>query len=79
MIFRIIAILIILVFYTFYFTKIVIQKKQSIKTNQIGIGNKPKKVLFIERMVSCATVLACVIGVASIFLIKQFLPEIRTM
>lgn len=44
MIFQIIAILILLVFYTFYFAKIVIQKKQSIKTNQMGSGNKPKKV-----------------------------------
>ncbi len=60
MIFRIIAILILLVFYTFYFAKIVIQKKQSIKTNQMGIGNKPKKVLRIERIMSLATVLAFV-------------------
>ena len=72
MIFQIIAILILLIFYTFYFAKIVIQKKQSIKTNQMGIGNKPKKVLLIERIMSLATVLACVIGVCSIFLMKHF-------
>ena len=78
MIFRIIAILILLVFYTFYFAKIVIQKKQSIKTNQMGIGNKPKKVLRIERIMSLATVLACVIGVGSIFMVKHFpVTEIR--
>ena len=72
MIFRIIAILILLVFYTFYIAKIVIQKKQSIKTNQMGIGNKPKKVLRIERIMSLATVLACVIEVGSIFMVKHF-------
>ena len=78
MIFKIIAILILLVFYMFYFAKIVIQKKQSIKTNQMGIGNKPKKVLLIERIMSCATVLACVIGVCSIFLVKRFpITEVR--
>ena len=78
MIFKIIAILILLVFYMFYFAKIVIQKKQSIKTNQMGIGNKPKKVLLIERIMSCATVLACVIGVCSIFLVKRFpIAEVR--
>lgn len=44
-------------FYVFYFAKIVLQKKQSIKTNQMGTGNKPKKVLVIERIMSAATVL----------------------
>lgn len=78
MFFQIIATLILLVFYMFYFAKIVIQKKQSIKTSQMGIGNKPKKVLLIERIMSCATVLACVIGVCSIFLVKRFpITEVR--
>lgn len=78
MIFQIIATLILLVFYMFYFAKIVIQKKQSIKTNQMGIGNKPKKVLLIERIMSCATVLTCVISVCSIFLVKRFpITEVR--
>lgn len=78
MIFQIIATLILLVFYMFYFAKIVIQKKQSIKTNQMGIGNKPKKVLLIERIMSFATVLTCIIGVCSIFLVKRFpIIEVR--
>lgn len=78
MIFKIIATLILLVFYMFYFAKIVIQKKQSIKTNQMGIGNKPKKVFLIERIMSCATVMTCVIGVCSIFLVKRFpITEVR--
>ena len=78
MFFRMIAILILLVFYTFYFAKIVIQKKQSIKTNQVGIGNKPKKVLLVERIMSCATVLTCVVGVCSIFCVKRFpITEVR--
>ena len=78
MFFQMIAILILLVFYTFYFAKIVIQKKQSIKTNQMGIGNKPKKVLLVERIMSCATVLTCVVEVCSIFLVKRFpITEVR--
>ena len=44
MIYQITAILILLIFYTFYFAKIMIQKKQSIKTNQMGMGNKSKNV-----------------------------------
>lgn len=78
MIYQIIAIFILVAFYTFYFAKIVIQKKQSIKTNQMGIGNKSKKVLLIERIMSVATVLTCIVGVCSIFLVKRFvMTELR--
>ena len=78
MMYQIIASLILVTFYTFYFAKIIIQKRQSIKTNQMGIGNKPKKVLIIERIMSVATVLACIIGVLSIFFVRNYLTvEIR--
>lgn len=78
MIYQIIAILILATFYTFYIAKIMIQKKQSIQTNQMGIGNKPKKVLLIERIMSCATVLAVIFEVGSIFFVKDFpTKEIR--
>ncbi len=66
--YQITAILILTVFYAFYFAKIVLQKKQSIKTNQMGTGNKPKKVLVIERIMSAATVLVCIADILSIFL-----------
>lgn len=78
MIYQVIAILILVTFYTFYFVKIVIQNKQSIKTNQMGVGNKPKKVLLIERIMRCATVLACIIEVCSIFIVQHFpVTEVR--
>lgn len=73
MIYQITAILIVLIFYTFYFAKIMIQKKQSIKTNQMGMGNKSKKVLWIERIMSVATILCCVVSVVSIFAVNSFL------
>lgn len=75
---RAVAVLLMMIFYTFYFAKIVIQKRQAIKTNQMGAGNKPRKVLLTERAVCCATVLAAVFGAGSIFFSKQ-LPawEIR--
>ena len=80
MFFQIAAILILLSFYTFYFAKILFQKKPSIKTNQMGIGNKPKKVLMIERIMSAATVLTCVAGVLNIFAVKSFLTaELRIL
>lgn len=75
MIYQITAIFILIIFYTFYFAKIMIQKKQSIKTNQMGMGNKPKKVLWIERIMSVATVLSFAVGVVSIFAVNRFLSE----
>lgn len=80
MVYQIIAILILITFYAFYFAKLIIQKRQFIKTNQMGIGNKPKKVLLIERIMSFATVLTFIIGAGSIFLTKQFpVKELRIM
>ena len=66
MIYRIIAILILVAFYSFYFAKLIIQKQQEIKTNQMGTGNKPKKVLLIERGMSVATIMATIVGLVSI-------------
>lgn len=71
MFFQITAVLILIVFYGFYLGKIIIQKQQSIKTNQMGIGNKPKKVLLTERIMSAATVLALIIEVVSILFIEN--------
>ena len=75
MIYQMIAVLLLLTFYTFYFAKIFIQKKQSIKTNQMGMGNKSKKVLLIERIMSVATVSVCIAGIISIFATKSYLPK----
>ncbi len=72
MFFQITAVLILTVFYTFYFAKIIIQKRQSIKTNQMGTGSKPKKVLIIERIMGAATVLTAVAEICSIFLVKNY-------
>jgi len=74
MIYQGIAFFLLVAFYTFYIAKLVIQKKQSIKTNQMGMGNKSKKVLVIERIMSIATVLVIVAEVTSIFLVKHYLP-----
>lgn len=78
MLFQVLAIAILIIFYGFYISKIILQHRQSIKTNQMGIGNKPKKVLLIERIMSLATVLAIVIDVCSIFIVKKVpLVQIR--
>lgn len=75
MLYQVIAIFILIIFYIFYFAKIIIQKKKSIKTNQMGIGNKSKKVLWIERTMSVATILTFVLCVYSIFGVSQFIVK----
>ena len=72
MFFQVSAITILIAFYGFYIAKIIGQNKQSIKTNQMGIGNKPKNVLLIERIMSVATVLSIIVDVCSIFVVKSF-------
>ena len=74
MIFQLAAMLILICFYALYIAKFLIQKKQSIETNQMGKGNKPTKVLLNERIMSVATVLAIVVEVISIFGAKTYLP-----
>lgn len=68
MVYRVIGFVIFASFYAFYLAKLVVQKKQDIKTNQMGMGNKPKKVLVIERVMSVATVLTVVFGLGSIIM-----------
>lgn len=73
MFFQVSAIAILIAFYLFYIAKLILLRKQSIKTNQMGMGNKPKKVLLIERIMSVATILTIIVDVCSIFVVKSFL------
>ena len=68
MIYQISALLILLFFYTCYLGKMMAQKNQSIKTNQVGTGNKTKKVAVVEIVMSFANTLNIGVEVISIFL-----------
>lgn len=63
---KIIAIALLAIFYAAYFGKKVLQRRQGITTNQIGIGNKPKRTLLIERTMGVATLLIVPVEVLSI-------------
>lgn len=66
MIYKIIAFIIMAIFYLFYIGKLVSQNKKSIKTNQAGTGDKPHKVIITERIMSCAAILTIIVEVVSI-------------
>lgn len=53
--FQIGAIIILAVFYTAYFSKMLLQKGRGIRTQQIGRGEKEGRTLMIERIMGAAT------------------------
>lgn len=65
--YRVCALLLLAIFYAFYFAKIIGQRRQSIQTNQMGVGEKPRNVLWIERILSVATLLTVAAEGISIF------------
>ncbi len=73
MIFKIIAIMILLTFYGCYFGKMALQSKKGIKTDQIGKG-KVGLVKFIEITMKIVTIVVPIIEIFSIFIIKPIFP-----
>lgn len=74
MIFQVAAFLILLAFYGCYFTKMLIQKRKGIQTDQMGKG-KEGFVKFIEKTMKTATLLVPVIEAASILLNTSPFPK----
>lgn len=65
---RITALIIMAVFYSAYLGKKIAQRRQGITTNQIGKGDKPKKVLLIENIMGWATFAIIPVEIISIIL-----------
>lgn len=64
---QIAALIVMLVFYIAYFSKMILQHKKGVQTNQIGKGSKPKKVLMVEMLMKIATYSIVPVEVASIW------------
>ncbi len=63
---QIAALIVIIIFYIAYFSKMLLQHRQGIRTNQIGKGNKPKKILLIETLMKISSYTIIPIEVISI-------------
>lgn len=74
MLFRLLALIVLLLFYGIYFTKMLIQKKQGIQTRQIG-KRKEKELHRVELWMSAATLLAPAAQLLSIVLDWSWLPD----
>lgn len=66
--YQIAALVILALFYTAYFTKMTLQAKKGVKTDQMAKGSKPRKLLIIERLLKMATFSIIPIETVSIIL-----------
>lgn len=65
---RIIGIIEIFVYYAAYFIKAVNQRKRGIQTNQLGIGNKARKTVIIEKILRLTSSIVVPVMLVSMFL-----------
>lgn len=73
-IFLIRALVIMILFYAIYFIKMIIQKRQGIKTRQLG-RRKEKKVRIVEIIMSIATFTIVPVQLVSIIFDRNLLPD----
>ena len=74
MFWRIIAILILLVFYSIYISKMLLQKKQGIQTDQIAKREKRDKIFYTELLMKISTYSVVLAEIVSIFAVEPDLP-----
>ena len=68
MIMKITAIIVMAVFYAAYLGKKFSQKRQGVTTNQIAVGNKPRNVMMVEKIMGVATFVVIPVELLSIAL-----------
>lgn len=65
---QVIGIVILGIFYLAYFAKMFGQRKKGIQTNQLGVGKKTRRTMYIERILRIITTLIVLVIIASIYL-----------
>lgn len=68
------SVIVLVIFYGIYYTKMIIQKRQGIKTKQIG-SRKEKKLHTVETLMAIATYLIVVVEVLSIVFNYNLMPS----
>lgn len=69
---KILAIIVMAVFYAAYFGKKWSQKRKGVSTNQIAVGDKPRKVMLVEKIMGLATVIIVPVELLSIVMHPRF-------
>ena len=70
-----IGFIILLVFYSVYIGKMVLQRRQGIQTDQIAKGSRRDKVFYIELIMKAATYSVVIIEAISIVSVKPAVPS----
>lgn len=71
-VYQIMAIAVLSVYYIAYFAKLIGQKKRGIQTSQLGIGEKDKKTVFIEILLSKVSIVIVITEIVSVIYDKWF-------
>lgn len=74
-VFQIVSLALMAGFYGVYLAKQLSQRKQGIRTNQMGRGNKERRTLTVERLLAAFSVLIVVVEVWSVVRGYSFLPQ----
>lgn len=73
---KLIGLLILILFYTVYIGKIILQKRKGIQTDQIAKGKKKTRVFYIELIMKIVTYSVVVVEIFSILFVFPRLPKI---
>lgn len=72
---KMIGLLILAVFYAVYISKMVLQKRKGIQTDQIAKGKQKTKVFYIELVMKIATYSVVAAEILSLFFAPPYLPQ----
>lgn len=73
---KILGIVILIIFYSIYLGKMILQKKKGIQTDQIAKNKQKNKVFYIELLLKIATYTVVIIEIISIFAVQSQLPQV---
>lgn len=69
------GLVILAIFYGVYIGKMLVQKRKGIRTDQMARGKRRDRVFYVEMLLKIATYSVVAVELASIFLVKSYLPE----
>ena len=72
---KIIGLLILVIFYAVYISKMVLQKRKGIQTDQIAKGKQKTKVFYVELVMKIAAYSVVIAEVLSLFFSPAYLPQ----
>lgn len=72
---QILALSLMLAFYSVYLVKQMCQRRQGIRTNQLGKGEKPRQTLVVETLVSVFSILVVGVEIWSVLQGYSFMPR----